>query len=86
MPITHEVRGGVLIVTVDNPPVNALPQVERRGLSDVLTRAAHRSIRAVVICGANSSFIAAADVRATDSRGTGADRFTMRTRPSADRR
>ncbi|MDB5702853.1 MAG: 3-hydroxyacyl-CoA dehydrogenase [Sphingomonadales bacterium] len=63
MPINHEVRDGVLVVTVDNPPVNAISQVERRGLSDMLSLAARSSIRAVVICGANSSFIAGADVR-----------------------
>ena len=63
MPIETEVRDGVLLVTVANPPVNALSRDERAGLVEAMRTADSSAVRAVIIRGAGESFIAGADVR-----------------------
>ncbi|OYU16882.1 MAG: 3-hydroxyacyl-CoA dehydrogenase [Rhodobacteraceae bacterium PARR1] len=56
-------EGEIAIVTVDNPPVNALGQALRQGLWDaVSTLDADASVRAVVLICAGRTFIAGADV------------------------
>lgn len=58
------IEDGVAVITVDNPPVNAISQAVRQGLVDALkTVAADSSIQAAVIRGAGKVFIAGADVR-----------------------
>ncbi|MEH7827890.1 3-hydroxyacyl-CoA dehydrogenase NAD-binding domain-containing protein [Gemmobacter denitrificans] len=56
-------QGAIAIVTVNNPPVNALSQALRQGLWDaVATCDADPDIRAVVLICAGRTFIAGADV------------------------
>lgn len=63
-PVAHELRGNVLLVTVDNPPVNALGVAVRRGLIAAIDAAeANAAVRAVLIVGAGRNFIAGADIR-----------------------
>ena len=63
-PVTHELRGKVLLVTVDNPPVNALGVDVRRGLAAAIEHAeANDAVQAVLIVGAGRNFIAGADIR-----------------------
>ena len=63
-PVSHELRGNVLLVTVDNPPVNALGVDVRRGLVAAIEAAeANPAVRAVLIVGAGRNFIAGADIR-----------------------
>ncbi|HKU00556.1 MAG TPA: 3-hydroxyacyl-CoA dehydrogenase NAD-binding domain-containing protein [Paraburkholderia sp.] len=63
-PVTHELRGKVLLVTVDNPPVNALGVDVRRGLAAAIEHAeANAAVQAVLIVGAGRNFIAGADIR-----------------------
>lgn len=58
------IEDGVAVVTVDNPPVNAISQAVRQGLMDAMkTVAIDPSIKAAVIRGAGNVFIAGADVR-----------------------
>src|SRR5213594_3461861 len=58
-----ETRGRVAVLTVDNPPVNALSQHVRKGLHDGLGRAvADGGVQAVVIVCAGRTFIAGADI------------------------
>src|SRR5690606_29192729 len=55
--------GEIAVVTVDNPPVNALGQALRQGLWDAVgTLDADDTIRAVVLICAGRTFIAGADV------------------------
>jgi 3-hydroxyacyl-CoA dehydrogenase len=55
--------GGIAVVTVDNPPVNALSQPLRQGLWDAVEALdADASVRAVVLLCAGRTFIAGADV------------------------
>jgi 3-hydroxyacyl-CoA dehydrogenase len=63
-PVKTELRDGVLVVTVDNPPVNALGVDVRRGLSAAIERADEDSgVQAVLIVGAGRNFIGGADIR-----------------------
>jgi 3-hydroxyacyl-CoA dehydrogenase len=63
-PVTHELRGKVLLVTVDNPPVNALGVDVRRGLAAAIEHAeGNDAVQAVLIVGAGRNFIAGADIR-----------------------
>ncbi len=56
-------EGSVAVVTVDNPPVNALSQAVRQGLWDAATSLdADASVEAVVLACAGRTFIAGADV------------------------
>lgn len=63
-PVTHELRGKILLVTVDNPPVNALGVDVRRSLAAAIDAAeANDAVEAVLIVGAGRNFIAGADIR-----------------------
>src|SRR5512141_1631730 len=58
-----QTRGPVALITVQNPPVNALSQAVRQGLSDSLDRAlADGSVESIVIACAGRTFIAGADI------------------------
>ncbi|WP_296653938.1 3-hydroxyacyl-CoA dehydrogenase NAD-binding domain-containing protein [Paraburkholderia sp.] len=63
-PVLHELHGKVLLVTVDNPPVNALSVDVRRGLAAAIEHAeSNDAVEAVLIVGAGRNFIAGADIR-----------------------
>jgi 3-hydroxyacyl-CoA dehydrogenase len=56
-------RGRVAVITVDNPPVNALSQHVRKGLHDGIKQAtADAAVQAIVIVCAGRTFIAGADI------------------------
>jgi 3-hydroxyacyl-CoA dehydrogenase len=56
-------RGRVAVVTVNNPPVNALSQHVRQGLHDGITQAiAEAGVGVIVIVCAGRTFIAGADI------------------------
>jgi 3-hydroxyacyl-CoA dehydrogenase len=62
--VEHQLRGSVLVVTIDHAPVNALNAAVRRGLIDAIEAAdANAAVRAVLIVGAGRNFIAGADIR-----------------------
>ena len=62
--VRYEVRDQVAIVTVDNPPVNALSPGVPEAIEAAVARAAQDdAARAVVLIGAGSTFIAGADIR-----------------------
>jgi 3-hydroxyacyl-CoA dehydrogenase len=57
-------RGDVAVITVTNPPVNAISRAVRAGLLDAFrSLAADSSVTAVVISGGPGRFIAGADIR-----------------------
>ena len=61
--ITTRKDGEVLVVTSDNPPVNALGQAVRAGLADAIAEAAaDDAIKAVVITCEGRTFFAGADI------------------------
>ncbi|MGE0586781.1 MAG: 3-hydroxyacyl-CoA dehydrogenase NAD-binding domain-containing protein [Flavobacteriaceae bacterium] len=62
-PVTSEIDGGIGIVRVDNPPVNALSNAVRAGIAmsiDMLER--DERVGAIVILCAGRTFIAGADI------------------------
>ncbi|CAE6810326.1 Fatty acid oxidation complex subunit alpha [Paraburkholderia nemoris] len=62
--VTRELRGKVLLVTIDHAPVNALSADVRRGLLAAIEAAdADKAVEAVLIVGAGRNFVAGADIR-----------------------
>src|SRR5262245_11155366 len=62
-PVTLRTDGDVAVVTIDNPPVNAMKQEVRAGLLDLVTRAAgDPGVAAIVIASAGRTFVAGADI------------------------
>ncbi|MBN9562431.1 MAG: enoyl-CoA hydratase/isomerase family protein [Alphaproteobacteria bacterium] len=62
--VRYETEDGIAIITVDNPPVNALSPGVPEGIIDGVRRAnADPAVRAIVLIGAGRSFIAGADIR-----------------------
>ncbi len=62
--VTTALQGDVLVVTIDNPPVNALGAAVRQGLLAAMQQAqADASVAAVLLVGAGKAFIAGADIR-----------------------
>ena len=62
--VRYEVRDQVAIITVDNPPVNALSPGVPEAIEEAVERAAgDPAARAAILVGAGSTFIAGADIR-----------------------
>jgi len=61
-PVSYEVIDSIGVITVDNPPVNALSQAVRQGIQDAVRRAQDDDTRAIVILCAGRTFIAGADI------------------------
>nr|WP_295941597.1 3-hydroxyacyl-CoA dehydrogenase NAD-binding domain-containing protein [uncultured Acidovorax sp.] len=62
--VTTALHGDVLVVTIDNPPVNALGAAVRQGLLAAMQQAqADAAVTAVLLVGAGKAFIAGADIR-----------------------
>jgi 3-hydroxyacyl-CoA dehydrogenase len=61
--VSMRADGDVAVITIDNPPVNAMKHAVRVGLLDLLSRATgDRDISAVVIACAGRTFVAGADI------------------------
>ena len=62
-PVSYERKENIGIITVDNPPVNALSQAVRAGLSDCLKEALNdSSAEAIIVTGGGRTFMAGADI------------------------
>lgn len=61
--VSMQISDGVAVITVDNPPVNAISQAVRQGLMDAIAaaNADERARRILLIC-AGRTFMAGADV------------------------
>ena len=65
--VSYELDGDIAVITVDNPPVNALSLPVRRGLADAFTRfEGDAAARAAVLICAGRTFIAGADITEFD--------------------
>ena len=61
--VTFAVDGDVAVVTIQNPPVNALGHAVRSGIIEAMDRAAaDPAVRAVVLTGSGRTFSAGADI------------------------
>ena len=64
MPVTLNKHDGIALISINNPPVNALSQAVRAGLLEAVVAAiAATDVNAVVIHCEGKTFIAGADVR-----------------------
>lgn len=62
--VNTALNGAILVVTIDNPPVNALGQAVRQGLAAAIAQAeADDAVAAVLLVGSGKAFIAGADIR-----------------------
>jgi 3-hydroxyacyl-CoA dehydrogenase len=63
--VRFEVDGDIAVITIDNPPVNALAPGVRDGIVAAVERGeTDPQVKAMVLMGAGRSFIAGADIRA----------------------
>jgi 3-hydroxyacyl-CoA dehydrogenase len=61
-PVRYELVDDIGVITVDNPPVNALSQPVRQGIHDAIREAQQDDSRAVLIVCSGRTFIAGADI------------------------
>jgi len=72
--VRYEVKDGVAVVTIDNPPVNALAPEIWGQIDEAIKRGvADPAAQAIVFIGAGTTFIAGADIKAFDFLKTPAD-------------
>ena len=65
--VSYEVTDGIAVITIDNPPVNAMSAAVRKGCWEALDRlAADDTARAAVLICAGRTFIAGADITEFD--------------------
>jgi len=61
--VRYDIRDRVVVITIDNPPVNALSAGVPEGISEAVERAGHDAAAdAIVLIGAGTTFIAGADI------------------------
>ncbi|MBR9825375.1 MAG: 3-hydroxyacyl-CoA dehydrogenase [Alphaproteobacteria bacterium] len=59
--VSHALEGAVLVITVDNPPVNALSHAVREGIVNALSDLPSEAEAVLIVC-AGRTFIAGADI------------------------
>jgi 3-hydroxyacyl-CoA dehydrogenase len=74
--VRYEVKDRVAVVTIDNPPVNALSPAVWDGIDQAVQRAVgDPDADAIVLIGAGTTFIAGADIKVFDTLKTKEDSF-----------
>jgi 3-hydroxyacyl-CoA dehydrogenase len=64
MSASYDLRDGIAVITLNNPPVNGLGFETRRAIADGIERAhADPAVRAIVLTGAGRAFSGGADIR-----------------------
>src|SRR5512134_1280602 len=68
MSASYEVRDGVAVIALNNPPVNGLSYETRRAIAEGLERAqADAAVQAIVLTGSGKAFSGGADIREFNS-------------------
>jgi 3-hydroxyacyl-CoA dehydrogenase len=66
--VRYSVTDGIAVVTIDQPPVNAMNRAVRAGLEQVFTALRTRAdVRAIVLACAGRTFVAGADIKEFDT-------------------
>jgi 3-hydroxyacyl-CoA dehydrogenase len=64
MSASYEVRGGIAVITLNNPPVNGLGYETRKAVAEGIEKAeGDAAVKAIVITGAGKAFSGGADIR-----------------------
>ena len=72
--LRYDVRDGVAVITIDNPPVNALSPAVWEGLDQLVARGvSDPAAQAIVMIGAGTTFIAGADIKVFETLRTRED-------------
>jgi 3-hydroxyacyl-CoA dehydrogenase len=75
--VRYEVKDRVAVITIDNPPVNALGPSIWAGIGEAVARgASDPEADAIVLIGAGTTFIAGADIKAFDALQTREESLT----------
>jgi 3-hydroxyacyl-CoA dehydrogenase len=61
-PVTYELKDNIGVITIDNPPVNALSQAVRAGIQDAISKAQTDDSKVLLMRCAGKTFIAGADI------------------------
>lgn len=79
-------EGGVALITIDNPPVNALHPAVADAIAECAAEVAEdREVRAVVLTGAGSHFMAGGDIKFLKTlRRSDAERYVLRVQKMQD--
>src|SRR5437867_12364966 len=76
-PTRYDIKDGVAVITIDNPPVNALSPAVWDAIDKGVQRAlADPAADAIVLIGAGTTFIAGADIKVFDLLKTPQDSLT----------
>jgi 3-hydroxyacyl-CoA dehydrogenase len=82
--VRYEIKDGVAVVTIDNPPVNALAPSVWEQIDEAVKRGvADPAAEAIVVIGAGTTFIAGADIKAFELLKTPEDSMTRSARTHA---
>ena len=69
--VQYTIRDGVAVITVNNPPVNALSPGVPEGIEAAVAHASSDAgVRAAVLIGVGNTFIAGADIRFFETIGS----------------
>ncbi|MDF0601372.1 3-hydroxyacyl-CoA dehydrogenase NAD-binding domain-containing protein [Psychromarinibacter sp. C21-152] len=60
--VTYEMRDGIAVLRIDNPPVNVISHAVRSGIVDAIDRATADGARGAVLTGAGRCFVAGSDL------------------------
>src|SRR5688572_6821637 len=70
--VKFTVENGVAVITIDNPPVNALSTSVAQGLAAAIERASRDApVSAVLLIGAGKTFVAGADIKELEDQALG---------------
>ncbi len=73
--VTSTLQNDIAVITIDNPPVNALSQDVADGIDAAMDRAQRDpAVRAIVIAGAGRTFVAGADIKGLEELAWGTGR------------
>jgi len=62
-PVSYELLGEIGVMSIDNPPVNALSHAVRQGIQDAIRQAQEDASKAIVIICEGRTFVAGADIK-----------------------
>ncbi len=62
-PVSYELLGDIGVMSIDNPPVNALSHAVRQGIQDAIRQAQEDASKAIVIICEGRTFVAGADIK-----------------------